>query len=260
MAEIRRDGAIPNCMSQLEHLCQNLDLAKTLNQYLAALHAQNDYYPKGSTHENLVLADLEEFRLSILCQDPEPAESKPALHSYVTDLVFCPLLPGAGYTLYAQNKTNHTDLLKPEFSLEKMGDYPLRVGQSFHVKRFRQVLSIDRSEAFIALVLTFKTGKLSHYWEYDPDSLQPSRIILSNIEVARLETTTKILAEIGDARSTPFLQNLCTHKMHTVRWGAVQALINIDYAAGVKVLQNMKTDPHTEIQSAAATSLKMLNA
>ena len=50
------------------------------------------------------------------------------------------------------------------------------------------------------------------------------------------------------------------HTVHSVRWEAARALININFSKGVELLKKMKLeDPHPEIREASNTSLNQIN-
>ncbi len=117
-------------------------------------------------------------------------------------------------------------------------------------------IAFDRK--YVSLNLSEKVATRSITERYDAVSGRAKYASAANSDLTRIEYACEVLKELGNSESVLPLRKLCAHPAHFVRWKAVEALINVDYGAGVDVIREMQTDAHPHIRVAASQALRSL--
>lgn len=251
-----------NCIRQIERLYENCPLEEIINQSIERLLQQDASFTLKGNYNNLVLLDEADFELDIHCSFGKPKEFiGSVMYSHVQDIVFCPIIDvNSKYKIFQQRKTNDPTLLKESFYLESHIDEKQAPGKAIYIEKFKDILHIDKYKPLVSLVLKLKANPLAYSWEYDATTLKPNRIVLADTNIARLETSLKILGQIGNDSSVDVLNRFVTSAIHTVRWENARSMINLDYDNGLAILKDMAlNETHEEVKRAALQSLSILN-
>jgi hypothetical protein len=247
-------------IENLNKFSLNFEITDFINFHLNNLLEYKYYFPLNSSFKKYSILDSNKYDLSLLSlENTNNIESK-LLYSYNTDIFLCPIeiKDNVKYDIFKQNKNCTVDILDESCKLELQETGDLINNKTIFIKNFYNVFSVDKSFHIYFLCLT-KKESCDYIWEYDKNSLKPTKLISTNVVYNRLVTTLKILSEIGNLNSIDFINHNLDHKNHTLRWEAVKALINIDFEKGIKQLNIMKEDKHPEIRVAALYSLNMLS-
>lgn len=120
-------------------------------------------------------------------------------------------------------------------------------------------VNIEFNRSHVSLNLSEK-GPIKFISErYCADTGRAKYAAALNSDLTRIEYACEVLKDIGNEASVRPLRRLCAHPAHFVRWKAAEALINIDYDAGIEVIREMVTDSHPHIRAAAGQALRFLN-
>jgi len=234
-----------------------------VNNLLESLSNEKYYVPNNSVHNKITLFTSSNYEFSLIHNPPKAKVDKGAvpLYTYTGDVFFCPLIdvPDSRYTIYEQKKLLEPNVLDTNAKLQVKTENIFTKNKTICLKKFKELLSLDETKPVLFLMIASKKSSIKYSWEYNSISLKPTRIVLRDINYARLGATAKILGNIGDQNSMDLLLRLSQHKSHIVRWEAVRALINIDFDEGSSMLKKMTKDEHIEISMAAKRSVQMLN-
>jgi hypothetical protein len=258
IASLKNENEI---ISTINKLCESIDTVSIINHLLESMIDDKYYIPHNSVHNKITLFTSTEYEFSIIYNPPKESKNNETyLYSYTNDVFLCPLVnvPNFEYTVYEQNNIEYIDVLNSDAKLKTKTKSFFSENKAVYFKKFKDVLQLDESKPFIMLMVTSKKPPLSFSWEYNAKTLMPIRIVLADITIARLGTTSKILGSIGDFNSKKLVKKLCNHTAHLVRWDAVRALINIDFEEGIEMLQKLTNDSHPEVCDAAKKSLELL--
>lgn len=113
---------------------------------------------------------------------------------------------------------------------------------------------------FISLVATAKRPAKFVSEKFSAADGRAKYVTASATETTRLEYACEVLKHLGDEGSVPPLLRLCAHPAHFLRWRAVEALINVDFAAGRDVLRQFLSDEHPHVRASARTALDALGS
>lgn len=70
-------------------------------------------------------------------------------------------------------------------------------------------------------------------------------------QLSRLQHVCDYIAHYGDGTLAPMLLELSRHPAHFIRWKAAEALLNVDFDAGLHLIGQLRADPHQHIADAA---------
>lgn len=181
------------------------------------------------------------------------------LYSLNSNSFICPINKDfeSNYTIYNYNRITEINVFDKNIYLAPREEQKLYYGKSIFINKFTDVLDLQIKKPSILLYLRSKKT-IDYIWEFKKINLKANRIISVNVFNNRVQTTIKILNDIGNKTSIPIINKLCSNENHTTRWYAVSTLINLDYNLGIMQLKNMLMDVHPEIRMAAFKSLKHL--
>ncbi|MFK0380257.1 HEAT repeat domain-containing protein [Pandoraea sp. NPDC090278] len=147
--------------------------------------------------------------------------------------------------------------------LRKLDDIVLQPGRAYRFEAYRHILDFGCDAvqgAFVLIAHSDPMGWLS--WIYDRQTLQPIESICTSLQASRIQLYVRLLGEMNANQAVPSLTKLATSDYaNFVRWEAVESLSRISPSDCLKVLRQLATgDPDSEIQRAAAQSLKISDA
>lgn len=143
-----------------------------------------------------------------------------------------------------------------------------------------QLLSVDKIGAFdpcyrhhagevckieregIVCVLRLSEGSFTDFqWTFDSESLLPLFPNITLPSMGRFETAIDLVVEFSDDRidtatSIDFLTEMLGHRLHFIRWKAIQGLGQLDGSLAMSALTRLLDDPHPHIRAAAAAASK----
>lgn len=103
-------------------------------------------------------------------------------------------------------------------------------------------------------------------WVYDKKTGVPRFSSSGDLQGSRLQSSINLLSALEAGSVVPSddsienLKNLAEHRLHYVRWAAVQALCKMDFESGKGVLVEAIQDRHPHIARAASSSVRRLEA
>ncbi|SEE23037.1 hypothetical protein SAMN04487765_1835 [Tenacibaculum sp. MAR_2010_89] len=250
-------------LNEVNIFSKSISINGILNHLLELFSNEKYYLPNNSTQNKITLFSSSSYEFSLIHTPPEVRTSSEAtsLYTYTNNVFFCPLIDvnDVRYTIYEQNKRVAPDVLDEDVKLQIKKENVFVKNETIFLRKFKDVLRFDGTKPLLLFMIISRKDTLKYSWEYNSISLKPVRIVLREVNFARLGTTAKILGNIGDGNSKALLLKLSQHESHIVRWEAARALINIDFEEGVSVLKRMMNDKHIEISMAAKQSVQMLN-
>lgn len=249
-------------IKEINLFCKSIPINDIINLLLESLSNEKYFVPNNSVHNKITLFTSSKYEFSLINYSPKTRDSNKAisLYTYTNNVFFCPLdVHDLRYTIYEQNKPIAPDVLDEDAKLQIKTENVFVKNETIYLRKFKDVLHFDETEPVLFFMISSKKTSLKYSWEYNSISLKPVRIVLRDVNFARLGTTAKILGNIGDMNSKGLLLKLSKHKSHMVRWEAARALINIDFDEGVSMLKKMTKDEHLEVSIAARQSIQMLN-
>jgi hypothetical protein len=104
---------------------------------------------------------------------------------------------------------------------------------------------------------------LDYQWTFDGQSLSPLFSSVTLPSLGRVETSIDLAVRFSGDRihaetAACLLKEMLRHRLHFVRWKAVQGLGEIDPDAALIALQEMRDDPHPHVRAAAIASCRDL--
>lgn len=246
---------------EIVSLVEKLDFTDIINSHLEKIVNEKYFIPNINSESRVLLYSTDEFELSLAYIPPKINPVKNGvLYSYTGDTYFCPLIDVDDFKIdiYEQSFTIDSTLLNEDYSLNLKESRLLKKHDVLFLRKFKDILKLDKQKPFICFSYLPKKDILDYSWEYNAQTLRPSRIASVNVNNERLNVITNILSMIGNTESVSSLILLCNHSSHPIRWNAVNALINVDYDRGLEMLENMTLDNHIEIREAAKESLEFL--
>jgi hypothetical protein len=178
-----------------------------------------------------------------------------ALHSAVVGVV------GASEVQirrFFQARPFPVDVLDRSRRLEDRGIQTVLAGQVATISAGHDVIDISAAAGPTVMLWLQARETARLFWRYDSATLMPQALVSDVGDVGRLEFAAAVLARMGDVRNAPALQKLYWHPDHVVRWAAVRALMKLDRAAGLELLEAALSDPHPHVRQAARTGLDRL--
>lgn len=248
---------------EVNFFSKSISVIDIINHLLYSLSEDKYYVPNNSLLKKITLFTSNNYEFSLVHNQPEKsiASVSVPLYTYTSDVFLCPLvsIPDSKYVIYEQKQILSPDVLDTEAILRLKTKKCFTKNDAIYLKKFKDILSYDRTKPSLFLMISSKKSALKYSWEYNSTTLKPTRIVLRNLNIARLGATAKILANIGNMNSKPLLMKLSQHESHMVRWEAARAMINIDFDEGSLMLHKMIFDPHEELRFAARESIEILN-
>lgn len=240
---------------------RQFSLIELLNTELVNIDKNKYYIPAKSLSNKIVLFSNEHFELSFIFNEPKDInfEGK-VLYSYANDIFYCPLLniENFKYTIYHQNLVEEPNCFNKNAKLEFLYNGFIIKNKTIFIEKFKEIIKLDKTKPFIVLALIKKENALSYCWEYDSETLMPNRIALLDVNKGRIDTSIKILGQIGNKKSLDILIGFTKSDSHFIRWEALRAIFKLDFPKGIAILKLMENDPHKEIQHAAKKALDNL--
>lgn len=246
---------------EIVSLVEKIDFTEIINSQLEKIVNDKYFIPFNRSENRIPLYSTDEFELSLVHISPK---NRPiiegVLYSYISDMYFCPLIDVNDYKIdiYEQTFTMDSTLLNEDYSLILKESKKLKKHDVLFLRKFKDILKLDKQKPFLCFCYLSKKDVLDYSWEYNAQTLRPSRIASVNVNTERLNVISDMLSMIGNDQSVSALILLCNHSSHSVRWNAVNALINLDYDRGLKMVENMTMDSHVEVREAAKESLEFL--
>jgi len=250
-----------NCITQIEKLYQDCPVEDLINLGIERLIENEEYFQLIGSHSNLSLLNEDGFELALHYNFGKPKDFVGSvLYSQVQDVVFCPIIDvDDNYKIYRQNKADDPAILNASFTLEPSVDKKMEPGKAIYLETFKDVLRLNKHKPFVTFMIKIKKNLTPYSWEYDSTTLQPTRIALAETNIGRLSTSVKILGQIGNDASVAVLNKFVKSNIHTVRWEAARAMINIDYQQGLSIIEDMAVnEAHEEVKTTAKRSLEIL--
>jgi len=250
-----------NCITQIEKLYKECPLEELINLGIERLLENEKYFQLIGSHNNLALLIEDDFELAIHYNFGKPKDFVGSvLYSQVQDVIFCPIIDvDDNYKIYKQNKTNDPTTLNHSYTIEPLIEKKMTPGEAIYLEKFKDILKLNKHKPFVTFLLKLKKEMTPYSWEYDSTTLQPTRIALAETTIGRLDTSLKILGQIGNAASAEVLNKFSKSSVHTVRWEAARAMINIDYHQGLNIIEDMAVNEvHDEVKNTAKQSLEIL--
>lgn len=252
-----KNDDIVEISKKLSDFSKKFKINEFINSNLTKIESTDYFFPPHSSITKYRILDSSKYELSLISL--QNIKGNKFLYSYNSDVLLCPiyLKENIVYNIFEQNKNIKYNLLDISSKLKLIKTDVLKNNTTILIKKFYNIFSIDKINPILFISLS-KKDSCDFIWEYDINTLKPIRIISTNIQNNRLVTTLKILSEIGNKESIPFVNNCLNNENHVLRWEAVKTLINIDFDKGVNELNKMTTDKHNEIKEASINSLKQL--
>ena len=118
------------------------------------------------------------------------------------------------------------------------------------------VLDFGTAPASPAFTLRLNTMPHGDYeWAFDRATLKPTQVS----GVRQLESNITTIFDLLQATRSPLsveqLVPFVEHRMHFVRWKAIQTIGAIDRVAGIAQVEKVADDPHPEVRAAARRTL-----
>ncbi|MCH2033090.1 MAG: HEAT repeat domain-containing protein [Tenacibaculum sp.] len=259
---INYDYSNQNIVSALNEFAKSYDLLTHIEMIVLKLSSVTDLDSTELRPNKIILKEENGYELSIFYSLPNHTEdAQRVLYSHPSDLFLCPIfnMKDSKINVFYQKNNLEENKLDLEAKLIHKCSREVLANSTLHIEKFKSLYEFDKTKFFIAYSLS-KTNSLSSYsWEYNLDTLKPTRLVISDLRLGRIMTSIKILGMSNSKESIKNLISLTNHKEHIIRWEAVRAIINIDFLKGKEILQNMLVDPHPEICNAAKKSLIQIN-
>jgi hypothetical protein len=245
----------------LDDFSEKLNITEIINIQFEKMLKEKYFFPINSSYNRIILIDDIKFELSIIFNTSKTRSEDEVLYSYSNHTFICPILANesSNYVIYEQSHTTDFQVLKENFNLSVKEKGTLKQYKTIFIEKFKNVLEIDKSYSFAAICLAMKKDNYDYSWEYNLKSLKPIRLALTNNAFGRINTSLRIISDIGNKNSIPMLQEFSKHKSHFIRWEAIRTLINIDFELAIKIIKKMsKDDPHIEVRNAAENSINLI--
>ncbi len=134
----------------------------------------------------------------------------------------------------------------------------LRRGEAMFLDGMRDHVLAWSDKPYVFLAVIRK--KTARYLAERHDSITGRALYATaaNQHLSRLQHVCDYIAHYGYAELVPVLQALSKHPAHFIRWKAAEALLNIDFDAGLRTIFQLCSDSHQHIADAAQLALKQL--
>lgn len=127
----------------------------------------------------------------------------------------------------------------------------LRRGQALFIDGARDHVLTWSDTPYVSLVVTRQTMVRHLALRHDSITGTPLYATAASQHLSRLQHACNYMAHFGDAEMVPPLQELTRHPAHFIRWKAAEALLNLDFDAGRRIVDKLRSDPHPHIADAA---------
>jgi len=104
---------------------------------------------------------------------------------------------------------------------------------------------------YVSLVVTRQTMARHLAVRHDSTTGNALYATAATQQLSRLQHACDYMAHFGDAALTSLLQELTRHAAHFIRWKAAEALLNVDFDAGQRTVDQLRSDPHPHVADAA---------
>lgn len=104
---------------------------------------------------------------------------------------------------------------------------------------------------YVSLVVTRQTMARHLAARHDSTTGVALYATAATQHLSRLHHACDYIAHFGDAALASPLRQLVLHPAHFIRWKAAEALLNVDFNAGLRTIFQMRSDPHPHIADAA---------
>lgn len=142
--------------------------------------------------------------------------------------------------------------------VQLVAEHRLQRGQSLFLDGARDHVMMYSDTPYVSLVLVREEMQRHLSVRHDAVHGHALYATAASQDLSRLQHVCDYLAHFGDASSRERLQELAGHRAHFIRWKATEALLNVDYGAGIAVLRRLCSDPHPDISRSAAAALVAL--
>lgn len=164
---------------------------------------------------------------------------------------------GSTLTIEEYRLPSGTDVsvFDPDIRLIFSGHYKMEPESGSHRYSAGSVYLTEQSGP-VCIVRLREVATLDFQWTFDSTGLTPLYHSVSLPSLGRFETIIDLISSFAGERmsldtATLHLAQLSKHRLHFVRWKAVQSLGRIDGALATDILKSMLDDPHPHVRLAA---------
>lgn len=173
--------------------------------------------------------------------------------------------PDSSITVSRYRLPLDTDLsiFDPSKELEFVDDTVIKFLEPCHNYNAGEVYKIT-TDGPICVVRLREVSCLDFQWTFDGASLKPIFPSITMSSIGRLETVIDLVIKFAGDRieistAQKFLNEMLGHRLHFIRWRAVQGLGEIDASLALSALSDMLKDPHPHIRKAAFSAYKEIS-
>lgn len=249
-----------DCVDDFQELLCSTVLCDLVNYELLKINTDPQYVPELASETQMTIVRRARYGLDLKIM-PSGTPGAPRLYS-PTEHFLAGVSAGTSATveLYEQPQPLPNEIFDPKRRLINKGTRHLSSGEVLGLRAGYDIFRFHGTNTAPIVLLTFSTDfVLRLRWEYDPDTLCPTRIIAADPMSSRLEFACKMLAQFGSQTSVAPLKHLAQqHPDHFVRWTALKNLLDLNFEEGLVLLQQAVNDPHPHVRNAAHRSLESL--
>ena len=251
-----------NCKDLFETLVSSEFVTHLVNYELSRLVEEPLYTLRDATETNILLVDSDFFRLGLsILENTNLVIKKQKLYSLTSHQMIG--IHGNGkfdIEYFHQPSPYPIEVLDKNKPLTAKGHVEVSSQRATCFRAFEDVINIIPPQE-TCLAFSLVTNDLgSIRWEYDSDTLLPTRAIATDIVGSRIQYAANTLVELECEEAIPSLKSLCDHPDHFVRWSSISNLIQLDYEAGIAMINRALDDKHPHVRNAARQSLNMLES
>ncbi|GAA0318401.1 hypothetical protein GCM10009087_31040 [Sphingomonas oligophenolica] len=137
----------------------------------------------------------------------------------------------------------------------------MRIGEIVSKNGRAHSLDIYPSEATCAYTVRVNTIPYASFeWAFSRQTLRPIKMSSLRAADSNLTTIFDLLSAVGSPQSVEWLAPYAEHKLHFIRWHAVNAVGTIDSKIGLELAERAVADPHPHVRAAARSTLDAVAA
>jgi hypothetical protein len=160
---------------------------------------------------------------------------------------------------FALDREVRYDVFDPDRVLVPVDAGRVSAGGLIRKRSLADVVRLQSASDTSAIVLRVRSSFLGDFeWTFD-GSGRPSRHVCINPGDGNLLTILDLIAAAGDVSSAAPLVTVAAHRLHFLRWRAIQVLGGINAAAAAGLVQLARDDPHPSVRYAAEKSAAMMS-
>jgi len=127
----------------------------------------------------------------------------------------------------------------------------LRRGQALFLDGARDHVLTWSDTPYVSLVVMRQTMARHLAVRHDSTTGTALYATAASQHLSRLQHACDYMAHFGGAELATSLRELTLHPAHFIRWKAAEALLNVDFDAGRRTVDQLRSDPHPHIADAA---------